>query len=354
MRSSHNGWIALLLVVLMASGCGKANQQNGARRARPAKVVVAPTEKQTLIPYIKSVGSLEAKERVEIAAEVDGPVEGIAFEEGDIVAEGQLLFCVDKSVLTALVDQAVPDLNLAKRNLQRTKSLVLSRTATKQELDEAQQAFDTAKATLNLRRKQLERACVKAPFSGRLGKRLVSRGQFVSRGDMLVTLVDEAHIKANLNVTERDVSLVKLGQKVEITVAAFKGKTFQGKVSFISPELDAATRLLTLAVDIDNEQLELKAGMFCQAKIITGAKREALVIPDASLLIEGQDTRVVVIDQKGLANFRKVKVGKHLDGYVEVLSGLSLGEKVVIEGLQKVRAGANVDMAEAPRIGAKS
>ena len=354
MRNYQTGLVALLLTTFLVSGCGKKGGNNGQRGARAPKVVVAEVKSQSIIPYIKAVGSLEAKERVEIAAEVDGPVEGILFEEGDLIPEGQLLFCVDKSVLTALFEQAIPELDLAKRNLQRTKTLVKSNTATKQELDEAQQAFDTAKATLNLRRRQLERACVKSPFSGRLGKRLVSKGQFVSRGDVLVTLVDEAHIKANITVPEKEVSKVKLGQHVELTVAAYQGRAFQGKVSFIAPELDSATRLLTISADVDNKSLELKAGMFCKAKLITGEKREALVVPDAALLVEGKSTRVVAVDKGGKADFVEVKVGKHLDGYVEVISGLDLGDRVVVEGLQKVRAGVKVDVAKAPRIGAKS
>ena len=354
MRHLKIGLVALLLTTFLTSGCGQSGGNNGPRKAQAPKVVVAEVKSQAIIPYIKAVGSLEAKERVEIAAEVDGPVEGILFEEGDLIPEGQLLFCVDKSVLTALVEQAIPALDLAKRNLQRTKTLVRSKTATKQELDEAQQAFDTAQATLNLRRRQLERACVKAPFSGRLGKRLVSKGQFVSRGDVLVTLVDEAHIKANITVPEKEVSKVELGQRVELTVAAYKGRIFNGVVSFISPELDAATRLLTVSADVDNKSLELKAGMFCKAKLITGDKREVLVVPDAALLVEGNATRVVAVDKDGKANFTEIEVGKHLDGYVEVMSGLALGDRVVIEGLQKVRAGAEVDVAKAPRIGAKS
>ena len=342
--------LGLALPLLLSSACQRSKEKSEKRRARKTKVVVDVVQRKTVSESIRALGTIEAKERIDISAEIEGPIEGINFEEGSMVEKGELLFCIDQKVLTARVERARPTVELARQNLERTKSLFQSNTASRQELDDAQHEFDMAQADLELRIRELSKACVKAPFAGRIGRRLVSPGQFVLRGEKLAALIDVEHLEAVLSISEADMARVELGQRVKLKVKAYGDEVFEGKISLLSPELDQSTRSLLIKAKLENEEGKLRPGMFCRAEILCSDDREVLLLPDSALIIRGKKKEVFIVDKEGRAQKQMVSTGAHFDGSVEISKGLEQGSKVIVEGWQKLRDGANVDAAPSPRV----
>ena len=189
-------------------------------------------------------------------------------------------------------------------------------------------------------------ARILAPFEGVIGARSISPGQVIGRNITLIQLVDLDPVKVEVNVPERYLSQIGLGQSIEFSVAAFPNDRFKGEVYFVSPLLDAATRTALVKARIPNPDLKLKGGMFANLVLTLMLRDSAIVVPEPALVASGDAVTVFVVDEKGTAQVRPVKIGLRLAGRAEVLSGLQPGEKVVVEGVQKLFPGAPVKEAQ--------
>ncbi len=216
-----------------------------------------------------------------------------------------------------------------------------------QEFDQAAAMFSFNQATLQLRRRQLADARIYAPFEGVVGSRTVSPGQVISKNTTLTWLMDLDPLKVEMNVPERFLARLRVGQTVEFPIAAYGDRSFAGEIYFISPYVEETTRTAVVRARIPNPQHELKPGMLATLDITLQVRDQAVVISEAGLAqVQDQNRAVVyVVNEELTVEQRNVLLGVRMPGEVEVRTGLRAGERVIVEGIQKVGPGSKVSLA---------
>ncbi len=252
---------------------------------------------------------------------------------------------IDANKLAASLAQAEANRRLAQSKFDRARDLSQTRAVSQQELDEARATFDASTANVDLYRQQMKDTKILAPFAGVIGARMISPGQVIAPQQMLTMIADLDPVKVELNVPERDMSRVAEGQKIELTVVAFPGEKFVGELYFIAPQLDPINRTGLVKAKVANRDLRLKPGMFARIDLTLKVKEEAVVIPEAALMPQGDQVMVYLVDEQMTAQLRPVKPGLRQAGRVEIIEGIKEGETVVVEGWQKARPGGKVKLA---------
>jgi membrane fusion protein, multidrug efflux system len=183
---------------------------------------------------------------------------------------------------------------------------------------------------------KLESGDIIAPFDGVLGYTGLTEDIFVSNNIFIISLDDNSIIYSDIKIPEGYAPFIKKGLPVEARASSYKNKVFIGKVDFISSRINADTRSVLLRIKIDNKDLELLSGSLLEITVKFNL-RNSLSVPDTSILMEGDKTFIYKVSEKNIVNKTEVEIGLRGDGKVEVLSGLNLGDKIVAEGLKKVR-----------------
>ena len=313
----------------------------------PTQVVVAEAKRELVTEKLALVGSFAADEQVEIKAEIEGVVQEINFEEGQPVEAGRLLFKLDESKFFLAINEAESNFKLAQSNHVRAAQLLKEKLIPQAEFDQAAALFEVSRVTLELRNRHLKDARIHAPFAGVMGARNISRGQVIAKNTALVTLVKLDPVRVELPVPERYLGQLKLGQVVEVSVAAYPGYKFSGAIFFIGPQVDANTRTAVVKARLPNEKLELRPGMLARVELLLASRENAVVIPETAIgqTFGANQAAVFVVDANQTVQLRKVRLGVRLPDTVEVLNGVEAGEKVIIEGLQKIAPGFKVKVA---------
>jgi len=247
-------------------------------------VVIQTPVRMTVDETLSAVGTVEARESVDIQPEVSGLVERILFEEGDSVAQGQRLFELNSRSEAAAVDQAEAERQLAQSNLERARTLIGTKAISEQELDQLESLVAVKSAALNAAQQELAERSIEAPFKGRTGPRHVSPGQYVNAGTSLVSLVDDSTVKVNFRIPERQLARLKTGQDASLTVAAWPDRRFHGKVDLIDPVVDPSTRTVEIRLTASNPDRLLQPGMFARVSVVVETREQSLVIPAGALV----------------------------------------------------------------------
>ena len=351
MRSIH--LVALTLVALAsckpadsasAPGAGGAGGRgpNGAGGGPPAMPVeVAIAKQDTVVDAINATGQIEAVQAIELRPEVEGRITNILVEEGRIVGKGTPLFKIDDAELRAQVARAEADRDLARQALVRTKQLLDQNASTTQELERAEATARSTQAQLDLLTLRVVRSTVRAPFSGVVGRRMVSLGDYVTTASRLAALQTFDPQRAVFQVPERYADRLGLNQRVGFRVAALRGREFVGVVDFVDPVVQLPSRTITVKARVDNPRRELQSGMFIEARLATATRPEAIVIPEDAVL-SLQSSRVVWVVTDNKAARREVTLGVRTPGFVEVTSGVNAGEQVVVGGAERLFPNATV------------
>jgi membrane fusion protein (multidrug efflux system) len=334
---------AAVFGVLAALGCG-AEAPPEQTLARP--VVVVPVSVATVEEHIEATGELDAKERAEVASEVDGVVTDLAVDEGDRVEEGALLLAVDpekRSLMAANVRAMHRDaqaaLAEAERETARIRKLHTSGIASDAALDKvetglsrARSRVEATKAELGVAERAVRDANVKAPFAGWIARRDVSRGEYVRTGQPLFELVALDPIEVEFSVAERDSARVAVGQQVQVQVAPYPEESFQGEVTVISPTLDPKTRTLRVKAQIANADGRLRPGLFARADLGIARREGALLVPEEAVLQRADGEVVFVVMPDDTARRVQVKTGLQRAGKVEIVQGVAAQDQVVVRG----------------------
>lgn len=343
MREFIHGMAAL--AIILAAGCVK--EAGGPAKMPPPRVIVSEARLQRVVETLSRVADIQADEMVEIKAESDGIVREILFDEGQRVEKGAVLVRLDQTKFAANLAQIEANHKLARTNFERSKQLFTDKLISQHEFDQAAATFQAAEANLDFTRRQLQDASIFAPFAGVMGSREISPGQLISRNTVVSWLIDLDPVKVEFHVPERFLGQVKEKQRIEISVEAFPGEKFHGEVFFISPYVDPVNRTAMIKAAIPNPELKLKPGMFANLELTLVVRENSIVVPEMAIAqILTNEQAFVFTVENGVAQMRRIKTGVRLVGAIEVLDGIRPGEKVVVEGLQKVVPGAPVRVAE--------
>jgi membrane fusion protein (multidrug efflux system) len=334
---------AAVFGLLAAIGCGAEAPPEQAA-ARP--VVVVPVTVSTVEEHIEATGELDAKERAEVASEVDGVVTELAVEEGDRVEEGALLLAIDpekRALMAANVRAMHRDaqaaLAEAEREAVRIRKLHEGGIASDAALDKVETGLSRASSRVEATRAELsvaERAVrdanVRAPFAGWIARRDVSRGEYVRPGQPLFELVALDPIEVEFSVTERDSARVEIGQLVQVSVAPYPEESFQGEVTVILPTLDPKTRTLRVKAQIANADGRLRPGLFARADLGIARREGALLVPEEAVLQRADGEVVFVVTPEDTARRVLVKTGLQRAGKIEIVQGVAAQDQVVVRG----------------------
>jgi len=306
----------------------KVVDTSGQRVAVNATTVQSRISEQNL----NLVGTVIPNQQIEIKSEVQGKLLSLNVALGQFVKKGQVIARVDDKIRSIGVANAEQSLANAKQNLERYTNLYQGGAATQAQLQQYQLTYDNALNQLEQARKELSSTTITAPISGFITSKAVEAGAFANVGTSIVTIVDVSRLKVQLNVAERDVYALKVGDAVNITTSVYPGVQFRGEITFISPSGDDAHNY-PIEISIRNEdKTPLKAGTYVNIAFNRKSQVATLQIPREALVGSTKDAQVYVVDANNLARLRKVTIGADNGDYLEVLNGLKEGEKVVTTG----------------------
>jgi membrane fusion protein (multidrug efflux system) len=313
----------------------------------PAETVTADTaRKETWPNTVTAVGSMVAVQGVTVAAELGGKIVKIAFESGDQISAGDVLVQVDTSTEEAQLRSAEAAERLARINLDRTRDLLARQSISRSEFDTADAQFRQATAQVDNVRAIIGKKTVRAPFTGRLGLRLVNLGQILKEGDPIVTLQTLDPIYVNFSLPQQRVSLLAPGTIVRVSTDAAPDQLFEGRINAVNPEIDPVTRNVRVQATISNTGEKLRPGMFARVEVMLPNEQEVLAIPATAVLYAPYGDTVFVIEEKKdtpsgsaqkVLRQQIVRLGRSRGDFISVLSGLKAGDSVVTSGVFKLR-----------------
>ena len=350
---------AILILVMGAGGLYWFATRTGEQEATvawqqpPPAVEVAPVESGTVVQSVEAVGTLRANESVTIRPEIAGRVTAIDFDEGQPVESGQLLVSLDDSVHAAEVREKEADRKLARIEYDRADQLVNARAAPVEVKDRALAELQAAEAAVDLAKARLDKTRIQAPFSGTVGLRHVSVGDFVNVGQDLVSLVEIDPLKVDFRVGEIHLSSLARGQTIEVTVDAFPAATFEGEVYAIEPLVDVNGRAVVIRARLPNDDGLLRPGLFSRVALIVDTAATALLVPEDAIVPRG-DQHFVYRLVDGHAILTEVVLGKRQSRRVQILDGVERGDVVITAGQLKLRDGVAVGVPQGAAVTARS
>lgn len=322
----------------------------------PVTVSVAEAKSEVVPNLLTAVGELAAVHQVNVTADVNGRVTEIKFQPGAHVTAGtplvQLFDAPEQGDLANYKAQAT----VAQLALERAKQLAARQFGPQATVDQTQAAFDQAQAGIAKTEAIISQKLVRAPFEGDLGVRKVEVGQYLTAGTSIVSLTDLSELWANFTVTEKDSGQLKVGQVVRLKVDAYPGRTFEGKITTIEPQIATDTRNIRVQATIANPEKILKPGMFVTTTVVLPDKPPVITVPETAVDYTLYGDSVFLIAEKkgddgktGLSAVRTfVQTGNRVEGRAEILKGLKPGDKVVAVGQLKLQSGAAVAISTDP------
>ena len=383
-----------LAVFLFSGGCSTTAESaaDPSKTPEPLAIATATVESRAIDRYLRVTGSLVADAQAEVSAETAGRVIETPVERGTRVAQGALLVRISPSETAAQLQEAdanaaqiearlglvagqpfdrtrVPDvmnakasLDLAEAEFNRMRSLVDQKVISQSEFDQrrtqleaakqnyqaaqnlADQSFrslEAARARVALARKAVSDTSVRAPLTGLVAERLVSVGDYVTRGAKVATVVRIDPLRVELTVPEQHVSLVKMGQQVRLTVDAYPGEEFAATVKFVSPALRSDQRALTVEAIAPNADARLKPGFFATALVRQPDASPALLVPATAVETIAGTSRVYAVKDNRIEE-RIVTLGEKHDSLVEITSGVAKGDVIATEPKGRLSDGQQI------------
>ena len=308
---------------------------------RETAVEISEVKTRAFTDIIEALGTAKANESVVLTARVSETVETINFEDGIFVEKSRVLVELTNTEEMAQSREAKATLREAEQQLERIKDLQNKGNASEALLDTRIRSVEEARSRLWAAEARNDDRMIRAPFAGVLGLRSVSEGTLVFPGAQITTLDDIETIKLDFSVPERFLSHLSKGQRVVAKSAAFSGAEFKGIVKTINSRIDPLTRAVIVRAEIKNADHRLRPGMFLTIEMI-GEKRKTLSIEEKALVPVSGEQFLFKFNGDGKALRQLVTIGRRQNGFVEILSGLKAGDKVVVSGTTRLRNGSKV------------
>lgn len=359
---------AIIMTSLLSAGCSNKVKPGSSDVKRPiiSGVTMADVKPNIVDEYNETAGTIKAKNVSVIASKVMGTITGILVKEGDRVSSGQILLTLDDRDVMARVTaaqagyrEAVKALEMTQQNqslasttYERYRQLYKDNAISQQQMDQvatqgkvaeldferAQESVNRAQASLVEAQAYYDFTQVIAPTAGVITAKKIDIGSMAVPGVPLLVLEDDSSYTLEADVDESIAGKIVIGTITEIRVDSL-GKSIQGIITEVAPTIDPAARKLHIKIDVKGDGL--KSGLYAQVKIPTN-KKETIVVNKTAIVEKGQLTGVYVVDAGGLIVYRIVRMGKQYDKQVELLSGINVGEKIIVDGLEKVVDGGMV------------
>lgn len=355
--SSRAIFLFLLLMALLTGCEAKSEEAASASPPPPPEVEVAEVTAQPVVLSESFTGRVEAAETVELRSRVSGYIQEVAFEEGELVEQGDLLFLIDPRPYQARVNAAHADLAQARSQQAQAGSeaerarVLLGRQAISQEVHDQRQSalsnsramVDAAEAALQTAELDLEYTRITAPVSGRVGRAMVTRGNLANADQSLLTTlvtIDPIHVYFEADEQAAFASQTLLtgdaSNSLNIELGGDPQRQYKGTLDFIDNRLNPNTGTLQFRAVLDNPDGRIRPGEFARVEMPVARLDQALLV-DGKAVLTDQDRRYVyVVDENNLAQRRQVDTGRRVDERTVISEGLAAGDRVIVNGVQKV------------------
>jgi membrane fusion protein, multidrug efflux system len=360
LKRSHLQLLATITLALGGFSLAGCHSQAAAdvekdKIAPPAITIsVAKAHQQDLDRTAEVQGALFPRERAVLSSEVEGPVQAVAVDLGDMVKAGQVMLRINPreyqlkvETAEAALAQATAKLTNSHARYARAQQLKESGTISIEQFDQifSMQGIDeadreSAAKAVSLARKKLSDTEIKAPFAGSVQKRMVSLGEYVSPGKQLYELIAIDPIKLRCPMPERFVPMAKVGMTVNLSIDAKPGMTYSGTITRIAPALDEGSRTLLIEAEVANPERVLKPGFFAHVTMNLGHDR-ALFVPTSAVLRYAGVARVFLIEN-GVVHAREVTTGSVVGDQTEISTGLKEGDRVAVSDVDRLAEGTTI------------
>ena len=319
------------------AGPGKGGQGKGGAPLNVDGIIAATSDFSSNIDI---TGSIEANEAVTLRSEVAGLVTGIYFKEGSNVSKGSPLVKINDRDIQAQLREVITRENLSASNENRAKQLLAKGAISQEEYDTSLAELQALKSQVQLIRAQLAKTTIIAPFSGKVGLRNISMGEYITPSTTIANLLSTNPVKINFSIPEKYVSQLKSNSDISFTIDG-SNKTFSGKVFAIEPGINQTTRTLQIKALAQNASGELLPGSFAKVKLSLSTIKDAILIPTEAVIpvLKG---KVVYISKNGKAQQVPVETGTRTADKILVLSGLNVGDTVLTTGAMALKPDADV------------
>jgi membrane fusion protein (multidrug efflux system) len=346
--SSAKSRVAAAAAVALALACGACTESTPAGRgtAGPARapaaipVVSQPARIEPMGLEIEAVGTTQANESVEVTSKASNTVTAIRFKEGEIVERGSVLVEMDATQVRANLAEAQAALARSKSQYDRSRDLQSRQALSVADLEQVEAALKADEARVAAAQARLDDTVIRASFTGRTGFRHVSVGSFVSPGTLITTLDDTSIIKLDFTIPETYLFMLTRGLPVKASATGLPDRTFEGVVTNMDSRIDPVTRSVIVRAELPNAEGLLRQGMFMTVSL-HGEVAPTLLVPEEALVPERGHAYVFVVKDNRIQR-REVTTGKRRPGFVEIVSGITEHERVVVDGTQNVRDGSEV------------
>lgn len=349
------GLVALSVVVWGLSRISGSRGAGQAQQARPKPLVVTKAiETGEIASTLQLTGSIEPTKVARLASPAEGPISNCRVREGDHVKEGETVLSIGRRKATeALLASAGQDVTTEQEELARIEKLVESGAIPRDQLDLARTKFHRAVAQRERVKESSDDYEVVAPWNGTVSKVLVADGNYVVPRTVMVEIFDPKSLVVRTAAPEAQSEALRPGMDVALTLDAYPGKTFRGKISRIYPELDRRMRTRTTEVEV-TDKIDLVPGMFARLSLTLKSEKNIIAVPQEAVLVTPKGFKVAYVLEDGKALQRKVTTGIEGNGKIQILSGLTAGEHLVVAGNEKLKDGLEVRVQGAGAEGKKS
>jgi RND family efflux transporter MFP subunit len=345
-------WIIVAVIILIAAvlrlktNHDKINKSNAnIGISSVVNVNIASVEEKDVRRFLSLTGSLYPESQLNLAAQTQGQITSLNFELGQNKLKGEVIATIDSKLKQLAVDNADINLLKLKRDFERIQNLYSGGSSTEQQLDEARTAYESAKIQLEQAKKQLFDTSVIVPFNCVITEKFVEKGDYINPGSPIATLISITKLKIKINASEANVYQLQKGDKVVVTTEIYPETEYSGIITFVSDKGDESHNYPVEAEIINSKEKPLKAGTFVKVKINDFSSEKGLFIPRETLVGSSQDASVYVVEN-GKAYIRKITVLSDAGDYLQVLSGLVKGEKIVASGQINLVDGKAINIVE--------
>ncbi len=340
--------------MLLLTSCGSSEGNSPDRteggspdeRIQPVQVEVLGTS-----PFRESLhltGTIRAVDDITVSSEEGGVLKEWMVPRGAAVEAGEVIALISDEILKPSYEAAYAQYQTAELNFQKQRKVFDEAAVSELVMKSAEYGRDAAKAQADLARARWERTRVKSPITGVIEDRLADAGELLPPGSPVARVVNLSRVKAVINVPERYSGTIARGSRVSVSVTAYPGEQFEGTVSFVGAAVNPDNRSIPIEVVIVNAGRRLKPDMIARARIQQSDEREALLVNESLLLQVDADTYALYVEKNGRAARRTVTLGARSGSDVEVLTGLSTGDRLIISGVQNLYDGQPVAVVDAP------
>jgi len=345
MKSGFLGLTMLTVLALAAVGCGGDSEAvaeaSQVETERIATVRTRLIESEELSDVAILSADLLPLRRATLAAEVSGKVEDLRVEMGQQVRRGQILARIDTRALRQQLVEAEALFNQAQDRHDRAEKLFARRSITKEQQIDAVASREVAGARLESAKLALAKSEVKAPWNGHVAVKRVEVGDYAAPGQPLIELVAIHRLKVKAPASSADVPYLKVGVPVVVKVDAFPGEEFHGEVVRLGAELDPETRTLDVEVEIDNQDLKLRPGLFGRMELQRRLLPDAMLVP-LTAVVDFENRKVIYVVTDDIVELREVSLGQVVGDRVIITEGAEPGERLIVAGQQQVADGQRV------------